>query len=131
MPKLRIKGLLDLVDIMGRDPALALSQELGGDKLYIPKKVTGAHRLAKCVGLEAAKKLCEIYGGSNLEITRAWDVRIAKRNDEIRRLGREGVSNPRLSRQYNLTVRRIRQIINSAPRRRDDPQFDLFSNYKN
>ncbi len=47
--------------IAGRDAAMKLSRERGGQTIYTPYEVQADHWLAELLGLEAARKICEHY----------------------------------------------------------------------
>lgn len=47
--------------VAGREAAIKLSRERGGQTIYTPYEAREGHWLAELVGLEAARKICEHY----------------------------------------------------------------------
>ena len=74
-----------LIKIIGRDAMADLSKDLGGSRIYIPYK-PGAHSpLSVSIGLDAAKKIAQTYGGMDFTVP----VSIGK-DAEIRELHEKG-----------------------------------------
>lgn len=53
--------LREIAEAAGISAALALAESYGGTRRMIPASVTSDHWLAQCVGLEAARKICDLY----------------------------------------------------------------------
>lgn len=71
-----------------------------------------ALQLAETIGLDAFKKIVEIYGGSNaLYVPRFTKLRNEARDREIIREYLAGVKAKHLAHKYQISERRIHQII--------------------
>lgn len=53
--------LAEIAEVIGVDGALRLAQVAGGTDMYIPAKIDDDHWLAKALGSDLARKLCEHY----------------------------------------------------------------------
>lgn len=53
--------LAEIAAVAGEAAAIAISSAKGGTRVYIPAKVDEAHWLAKLVGIDAAKKICQHF----------------------------------------------------------------------
>ena len=109
-----LPGILrDLVDLIGLPATMTIVQHKGGTGLWIPAQIETLapdHKLVKAVGMEAAMKLSENYGGEELEIPKAEKAVMALRNKEIREKN-QYMSQSQLALEYNLTERQIRTIV--------------------
>lgn len=65
-----------LVQIMGVEAALAVVEQWGGTRLYVPKAPAGESELVKAVGDGPAKALAEAFGGEYLKVplARRWRI---------------------------------------------------------
>ncbi len=50
----------DLIELIGVTAMVALAEEQGGTRVYIPQNVQRRHQLAHSIGIEAATKLAEV-----------------------------------------------------------------------
>lgn len=66
-------------------------------------------KLAEVVGMDAAIKLCEAYGGETVYIPMMKTVKSRAVRDKIRR-EYDGMNIVALAKKYNLSARRVRQI---------------------
>lgn len=110
----------DIANLIGLPHALLLVDHYGGTSMWVPKEFKPDHVLAKIVGAESAIKLIEEYGGENIEITKCEAALRTLRNDMIRASDK---SQSQLARQWQLTVRQIRNIQHGVV---DDRQERLF-----
>ncbi len=99
--------IASLEKIIGEDGFLQLSEELGGRRLYIPANPGPASPLAVCLGLDAAKKIGQIYGGMHFEVP----VK-AGRKARILRMHRDGMPVVRISANLRISIRQVRRIVN-------------------
>lgn len=83
--------------------------------------------LVETIGEEAARKLCRMYGGESLYIPKADTIERADRRERIIR-AYNGSNVRALAEQYDLTPRRIRQIVGDATPVIDG-QIDLWEAY--
>lgn len=116
----------DVAEAIGLPAALALVERWGGVPVWVPKQVTSEHPLVELLGLEAAGKLSELYGGDYLRVPRcARAVRLA-RDAEIQRRYRNGQTAKKLALQYHLTERQIWNIVSLERKQFERRQFGLF-----
>lgn len=123
---------------LGKDATLLLVDRHGGERRRIPKEPRPW--LIDSIGTEAAAKLCQLYGDSNLAIPMAKNWKRQERDRAIRADFDARVTVYELVRKYELHESRIRAILNNvdAPinmavpqfggraHRRDDATKDLF-----
>lgn len=65
----RLNGIVeDLGAIMGYTATSTLIDYLGGTSLYVPKKATPEHIIARLVGVSAMRALCLEYGDTTLNL---------------------------------------------------------------
>lgn len=83
--------------------------------------------MAGIIGLDATKKIVEVFGGDSVYIPKAESVIRAARDRSIVNRHRQGMSYHDLAALYNLTPSHIRVIINSARQARiNKTQMELF-----
>lgn len=118
-------SLKELVDVIGLTAAQKLVSAYGGTRLVVPMKMPESHPLAQLLGLEAARKLSAHYAHERMDVPVALAAIRAVRDQTIRDEHREGVSARRLALRFQLTERRVWEILAGAPV--DDRQTDMFS----
>lgn len=111
----------DIAHLIGLAAALKLVEHYKGTSMWVPGQFKPDHVLVKIIGHEPALKLIEAYGGECLEIPKCDDAVRAVRNGQIKLSDK---SQAQLAREYNLTVRQIRNIQGNRPE--DDRQEGLF-----
>lgn len=111
----------DIAALIGLAGALDLVDHHKGTLMWIPVEFKPDHVLVKIVGPEAALKLINEYGGERLEIPKCENAIRAVRDGEIKSSDK---SQANLAREYNLTVRQIRNIQKNMPE--DSKQEALF-----
>ena len=104
-------GLRDLKGIVGPGAALALSAAYGGGSLYVPASPGPEHRLSRILGQENARLLCRACAGDTLKVPKPDAVLRQIREKDILRRKKNGEPTSRLARDYNLTQRRVMQIL--------------------
>ena len=73
-------------------------------------------RIAEVIGVEAALKLCETYGGVVLYVTKADSVYASVRDQMICR-EYNGINTSALARKYRVTTRTVQKIVeNTVPK---------------
>lgn len=88
--------------------------------------LTGEQKsLAEVVGIEAYIKLVNAYGGSNIYIAKSDKITNLKRDAEIYRRF-NGDNYYQLAREYNLSERAVRDIINDEMAKRNSGQMSLW-----
>ena len=80
--------------------------------------------LARITGLDVYLKLVEYYGGTTIYVAKADRLINLKRDNEILRKY-NGFNAQALAKEYNLSDRTIREIINEARKRPLDGQLSL------
>ncbi len=104
-------GLRDLKGIVGPGAALALAAAYGGGSLYVPAEAGPKHRLSRLLGEETARRLCRACAGDTLKVPKPDAVLRQIRKKDILRRKKNGEPVSRLARDYNLTQRRVMQIL--------------------
>lgn len=92
--------------LIGEDLMRALSYHLGGKIVYIQNTATPNSPLAAAIGIEAAKRVSDVYGGMKFEVPN----RIG-RDIEVLALHKAGVSNIQIAHQMRLTRKTVASII--------------------
>lgn len=110
----------DIANLIGLGLALKLVEHYKGTAMWIPSVYKPDHVLVKIISHEPTIKLINAYGGECLEIPKCDDAIRAVRNARIRQSDH---SQAQLAREYNLTVRQIRNIQTGVE---DDRQEGLF-----
>lgn len=112
----------EMAEVAGLKAALEVTERWGGTRLFFPKQVDGEHPLTLTVGLEAARKLCDRFGGDEPSIPRAANALKYLRNQIIaRRYLTESAA--AIARDYGMTERWVYEIVS---REQDDRQISLF-----
>lgn len=121
----------DIVDVIGMDATMALVRRYPGIPLKVPKgrRLDGAmvQRLSSDIGQDAALKFIRHYKGEVVVIPRCADALRVMRNKQIIAQYGNGTTVADLAREYKLTVRQIRSVLNSpdvavAVQNRTDPR---------
>lgn len=117
-------SLKEMSDIIGLEATRKLVAAYGGTRLRVPVKMPEAHPLAELLGLEAARLLSCHYGLEEFDVPTASAAIKRARNRRMQAEHREGVSARRLARRYQLTERRVWEIL--AEDLPSDNQAELF-----
>lgn len=116
--------LREMSEIIGIPATMAIVQEYGGIRLYVPMKLTHDHQLIKLVGKENAEKLVDRFGGEvHFDIPLAEAALRQIRDTEIRKSW-PSLSQSQLAIKYRTTERHIRRIL--AGCEQDNDQLELF-----
>lgn len=110
----------DLIHLIGWEATMTLVDHYKGTSIWVPRNYTPDHVLVKLIGHAAALKLIETYGGERFDMPKCDDAMRAVRNFKICESDK---SQAQLAREYNLTVRQIRNIQCDIE---DDRQEGLF-----
>lgn len=111
-----------ITTVIGADLMTKLSYDLGGRRLYIPNTPGPHSPLSVSVGLDAAQKISQVYGGM------VFDVPIALGKKALAlKMRKEGATITNIAMKTGRTERRIYQILAEDP---DDSQIDLFTDIK-
>jgi len=107
------QGMRELKDVVGPGAALAICAKWGGRTLYIPSRARADHPLSLLLGAEAATRLCTAMAGDRLSVPKTDAVMRQIKYRSIQRKKREGASIASLARAFDLTPRRILQILDA------------------
>lgn len=110
--------IADLADAIGYQPTVRLIRAYGGRRLYIPRKADPEHPLSLTVGHAAATHLADLYPGERLELPDEQSSILDLRNRRIVAEHRRGRDVRALARDYGLSARMIRKILDGAGARR-------------
>lgn len=105
-------------ELIGAELLGQLSRDLGGRLLYIAATQGENSVLAESIGLDAAKKIAEAYGGMTLKIPLGPGV-----HQEILDLHRQGMKIIRISHKLKRSISTVSRVIHAAE---DDKQTKLF-----
>ncbi len=103
--------LCEIKDIAGPQAALSLARQYGGSSVYVPVKTTAEHPLSVLLGEQAARAISRIFGGDRLEVPKTDSIARQLRGKKIQQLRQEGATISRLASEFNLSRRRILQIL--------------------
>jgi len=101
----------DISHLIGIEGALKLVEKYQGTEMWVPEEYRPGHILEQLVGEIAFKKLIEKYGAENHEIPKCNVAIRSVRNKLIRE---STMSQSDLARQWNLTIRQVRNIQNGS-----------------
>ncbi len=104
-------GLQELHALVGAAPTILLAEAFGGTSVYVPCRPHSDHPLVACIGMAAALLLATTYGGEKLHIPKVDAIERQVRSAQLRQLREQGMSITLLAREFNLTPRRVRQIL--------------------
>ena len=99
---------ISIEKLIGTENFEQLSLELGGCQLYIPANPSDGCPLAVCVGIDAARKMGEVWGGMEYEIPV-----LAGRRQKIIRMLDAGMAVVRISAHLKISIRTVRRIASS------------------
>jgi hypothetical protein len=100
----------DISGEIGFSAAITLAVWYGGRNLYVPAEPDEGMAVAKLVGMPAARRLCEEWGGSTLAVPTMWRYEEEQRNRTIGNLLIEGKGTKEIAAIMGMTERRIQQI---------------------
>lgn len=116
-------ALREIADLIGIPATMAIVEEYGGVRLYVPKEITDGHPLINLIGICNAITLSDTFGGETLEIARAEAAMREIRDCEIRNQWPD-LSQRQLALKYKTTERNIRRILSGCEQ--NDDQLELF-----
>ena len=62
------QGLLDIIELIGEEKAIALVTAFGGVPWYIPQSPTSSHVFLKLLNYDELQKICDVYAGTYLKM---------------------------------------------------------------
>jgi Mor family transcriptional regulator len=120
------KSVAELVRVVGLAAALAIVEERGGTRLYVPTEATPEHWLAALIGMEAFAALVDYAAGDELDIARCVAALRAAQELQIALDAEAGMSQSQLALKHRYTERGIRKVLRRVAVRVDARQQALF-----
>lgn len=109
--ELRNTTLDDVAGVIGFSATLRLAAWFGdGGNVYVPEKVEPGQVLVKLVGLGAAQRLCDEWGGEHLALPRLRAYEDDVRRRMIGRMLEHKFSTREVAMHMRMSERRIQQI---------------------
>lgn len=103
-----------LFDAIGVDATGRLLEARGGWQIYIPQTPRGGRWLREQLSDAQIGRLREAFGSGNVVLPTAAAVRRMVRDQEIRRMRKDGHSPGRIAHAHGMSARRIRQILRAG-----------------
>ncbi|XPV77945.1 MAG: Mor transcription activator family protein [Desulfovibrio sp.] len=100
-----------LTDVIGFDNTSILVNACGKRSIYIPKTVANDHWLLKTLDTKTVHALVGEYASCIINLPSSNDLERTSRNTEIVFKKLNGEKTSSLARQYNLSRRQVRKII--------------------
>lgn len=75
--------------------------------------ISQCYEIKDIIGQEKYITLMKLYGGSNFYIEKYETYQRNERNNRIKKLSRQGLSNRQLSDRFNISIQQIRNILNN------------------
>lgn len=94
----------DLIELIGVTAMVALAEEHGGTRVYIPQNVHRRHQLAHSIGIEAATKLAEVYSPDTIMVPLAREMRAVHYRGQ-------GLSNSRIAVRLGMTEKGVELLF--------------------
>mgnify|MGYP003621643828 CR=1 FL=1 len=109
------QGLVHMAEIIGPDEALKLADVFGGQRVYIPSRVTEGHPYLAVLTRDMLAKVCASWlAGGWYELPRG-PMRDSK-NKSIRALLREGHAHRTIARALKVSERHVERIAGEMRR---------------
>jgi len=103
------KVLAEIAAATSEEVALKLAEDFGGVSVWVPHTVKPEHRLARSVGVEAARTIAELFGEGELSVPQGPTSFHWKRTAEIRELLRQGKTAREVAQRVGCDVRTVRR----------------------
>jgi hypothetical protein len=108
---LRNTTLDDLASTIGFSATARLAAWYGdAGNLYVPAAAEASHVLTRLIGLAAARRLSEQWGGEHLAIPRLRDHEDDVRKNRIGRMLEKGFNTAEIARLERISERRVQQV---------------------
>lgn len=75
--------------------------------------ISQCYEIKDIIGQEKYITLMKLYGGSNFYIEKYETYQRNERNNRIKKLSSQGLSNRQLSDRFNISIQQIRNILNN------------------
>jgi hypothetical protein len=119
--------LAEIAEVAGLATALALAEERGGNRIYIPERAPDDHWLVRLVGRSATDKLCHHFAtpsGIELELPRGPTGSRAAQWRELRTMIEAGRPSSEITRRLGISRRTVTR--HRGRHETDDGQGSLF-----
>lgn len=93
--------------------------QLGGRRLYLPLNPGPSSPISASIGLNAAVRVCAVYGGMTLDVPLN-----ARKHEVIRRLDAQGLTCVQIAHKIRVTRQTVMRVLKKTP---SAPKPDLFS----
>jgi hypothetical protein len=93
-----------LKSLLGQAGFVKLCQAFGGTRAHVPKSPTAECRLARAIGIEAARKMADAFGGNSLRIPLA-------RVDRALHYREQGLSHADIARKLGITENGVLRLF--------------------
>jgi Mor family transcriptional regulator len=100
----------NLVELLGVTPTLALVEQVGGQRLYVPRAFEEDSDVVRAIGAKLAAEFARIYGGELIDIPMCKVLLRRERNRAILK-DSETLDGNALVKKYRLHIRVIRRIL--------------------
>jgi len=104
-------SLVRVAEVIGLAGVLALVENAGGVRIYVPESLTDDHRLVEWLGRDAAARLSESFAMEELVVPRCAEMLRKIRDRQIRHERDHGARPAELALRYRLTERQIYTIL--------------------
>lgn len=109
--ELKNTTLDDVAAVIGFSATLRLAAWFGdGGNLYVPEKINAEQVLARLIGVSAAQRLCDEWGGEHLALPRLTAYEDDVKRRVVGRMLEQGFSTREVSTHIRISERRIQQI---------------------
>jgi hypothetical protein len=109
--ELKNTTLDDVAAVIGFSATLRLAAWFGdGGNLYVPEKINADQVLARLIGVSAAQRLCDEWGGEHLALPRLTAYEDDVKRRVVGRMLEQGFSTREVSTHIRMSERRIQQI---------------------
>lgn len=117
----------ELAALIGLPALLRLVERWGGLSLYVPERVRPDHPLAETLGLDAARRLAELYAREELSVPACRQAIRLARDRQLRALHHtHGWPAQRIAWFTGLTERQVWRILAASDNAGPDRQSSLF-----
>lgn len=93
-----------LATILSEDELIALAENFGGTRLYIPNTVKPQHRIALAIGVDGLQRLRDQLGSGTINVPVFRSLRVY-------RLRSEGLSNPAIARRLVMSEKAVQKAL--------------------
>lgn len=107
--------------LLGVDAFIALAEQFGGRRLYVPQTIGPEHEITAAVGIEAAAKLCRRYSLAFIRVPLARELR-------ARHYRSRGLSNGQIASKLGITETGVDKLfarMSRPPGKGSSDQLDL------